>query len=62
MFVCLCRGVSDKEIRKLVIEKGISDMRTIRKCTSLGSQCGKCVPQAKVLLNEIIATTYKIAV
>ncbi|CAH0524490.1 (2Fe-2S)-binding protein [Vibrio hippocampi] len=52
MFVCLCHGVSDKKLRKLVIEDGISDMRTIRKCTSLGSQCGKCIKQAKEILDE----------
>ncbi|USD60708.1 (2Fe-2S)-binding protein [Vibrio sp. SCSIO 43140] len=52
MFVCLCHGISDKKLRKLALEEGISDMRTIRRCTSLGSQCGKCVKQAKEILSE----------
>ncbi|CAM4347532.1 (2Fe-2S)-binding protein [Vibrio astriarenae] len=52
MYVCLCHGISDKKIKKLVIEEGVQDMRTIRKCTSLGSQCGKCVKQAKEIVYE----------
>lgn len=53
MFVCLCHGISDKKLRKLAIEEGISDMRAIRRCTGLGSQCGKCVKQAKEILSEL---------
>lgn len=52
MYVCLCHGVSDKKIRKLAIEDGVTDIRGIKKCTALGSQCGKCVKQAKEVLAE----------
>ncbi|GAL15665.1 bacterioferritin-associated ferredoxin [Vibrio astriarenae] len=34
-------------------------MRTIRKCTSLGSQCGKCVKQAKEILSETQQALFK---
>ncbi|EGU36667.1 bacterioferritin-associated ferredoxin [Vibrio sp. N418] len=59
MYVCLCHGVSDKKIKQLVLEEGVADMRSIRKCTALGSQCGKCVKQAKQILNETAAQLYK---
>ncbi|KOO12974.1 MULTISPECIES: (2Fe-2S)-binding protein [Vibrio] len=52
MYVCLCHGISDKKIKKLAIDEGITDIRGIRKCTALGSQCGKCVKQAKEILAE----------
>ncbi len=52
MYVCLCHGISDKKLQKLAIEDGVSSMREIRQCTSLGSQCGKCVKQAKQILSE----------
>lgn len=52
MYVCLCHGVSDKKIRKLAIDEGITDIRGIKKCTALGSQCGKCIKQAKSILAE----------
>ena len=59
MYVCLCHGVSDKKIKRLALEEGMTDIRDIKKCTALGSQCGKCVRQAKLILNDIAASTYK---
>ncbi|MBD0788900.1 (2Fe-2S)-binding protein [Vibrio sp. Y2-5] len=53
MYVCLCHGISDKKIKKLAIEQGVTDIRGIRQCTPLGSQCGKCVRQAKEILSEV---------
>ncbi|EGQ7678321.1 (2Fe-2S)-binding protein [Vibrio parahaemolyticus] len=52
MYVCLCYGVSDKKIRKLAIDEGVTDIRGIKRCTALGSQCGKCIKQAKEILAE----------
>ena len=59
MYVCLCHGVSDKKIRKLIVEEGITDIKGIKKCTALGSQCGKCVRSAKEIINESAATLFK---
>ncbi|WP_456296308.1 (2Fe-2S)-binding protein [Vibrio sp. AK197] len=59
MYVCLCHGVSDKKIKKLVLNEGITDVRGIKKCTALGSQCGKCVKQAKSIINETIEVQYQ---
>ncbi len=52
MFVCLCHSVSDKKIRKLAMDEGITDIKGIKRCTALGSQCGKCIRQAKEILAE----------
>ncbi|OIQ22857.1 MAG: bacterioferritin [Vibrio sp. MedPE-SWchi] len=59
MYVCLCHGISDKKIKKLVIEEGVSDIRGIKKCTALGSQCGKCVRPAKEIIDETLSTQYR---
>lgn len=59
MYICLCHGISDKKIRKLTIEDGISDIRGIRQITPLGSQCGKCIRQAKVIIEESISLRLK---
>ncbi|MGL6259675.1 bacterioferritin-associated ferredoxin [Vibrio sp. WXL210] len=59
MYVCLCHGISDKKIRKLAIEQGLQDIREIKKCTALGSQCGKCIRQAKEILSETLDYQYK---
>lgn len=57
MYICLCHGISDKKIRKLVVEQGVADMRGIKKCTALGSQCGKCIRAAKEIINESASVT-----
>ncbi|MBN3495783.1 (2Fe-2S)-binding protein [Vibrio neptunius] len=59
MYVCLCHGVSDKKIRRLALEEGITDIKGIKKCTALGSQCGKCVKMAKEILNETGVVQYQ---
>lgn len=52
MYVCLCHGISDKRIRKLAVEQGITDIKGIKRCTALGSQCGKCIKPTKEILAE----------
>ncbi|MBF9001312.1 (2Fe-2S)-binding protein [Vibrio nitrifigilis] len=53
MYVCLCHAVSDKKIRQLAVEQGVTDIRGIKKCTALGTQCGRCVRQAKEILEQV---------
>ena len=59
MYVCLCHGISDKKIKRLALEEGIADIRGIKKCTALGSQCGKCVKMAKEILQETGVIQYQ---
>ncbi|PAR29857.1 (2Fe-2S)-binding protein [Vibrio metoecus] len=61
MYVCLCHGVSDKKIKKLVAEQGITDIKGIKRCTALGSQCGKCVRQAKEIIEASLISQFKMA-
>ncbi|PKF80530.1 bacterioferritin [Vibrio sp. vnigr-6D03] len=59
MFVCICHGVSDKKIRQLALEEGVTDIKGIRQCTPLGSQCGKCIKSAKEILDDTVSTLFK---
>ncbi len=59
MYICLCHGVSDKKIRKLVLEEGITYIKGIKKCTALGSQCGKCVRSAKEVIDDTAKDLFK---
>lgn len=38
MYVCLCRGITDTQIRK-----GKSEFRQLKQSLEVGAQCGKCV-------------------
>lgn len=41
MYVCLCEGVSDKDIRKAV-EAGACSAAEVMRCTRAGTRCGSC--------------------
>ncbi len=51
MYVCLCNGVTDRQIRSCVAE-GAGTMKDLRECLGVGTRCGRCAPFAKSLLKE----------
>ena len=51
MYVCLCNGVTDRQIRSCVAE-GACSMKDLRECLGVGTRCGRCAPFAKSLLKE----------
>lgn len=51
MYVCLCKGITDREI-KSAIDNGACSMGQLRKKLGVASQCGKCSTSARELLQE----------
>ncbi|WP_194756876.1 bacterioferritin-associated ferredoxin [Aliidiomarina indica] len=51
MYVCLCKGVTDKQITRAV-ENGACTMRDLRQQFGVGTQCGKCTCHARDVLHE----------
>lgn len=51
MYVCVCKAVSDRDIKKLVNE-GASSVEDVARCTGAGTQCGSCIPEIACLLEE----------
>lgn len=51
MYVCVCRAVSDRRIRRAVGE-GATTLRDLTRELAVGTCCGKCVPQARLILEE----------
>lgn len=41
MYVCLCTGVTDKQIRKTLSE-GACTVEEVMLCTGAGTRCGSC--------------------
>lgn len=54
MYVCLCKGVSDKDIARSV-EQGARSWREVQRDTGCGTQCGKCVCLGKQLTREAVS-------
>ncbi len=58
MYVCVCKAVSDRQIRRAVREDGVVSLRELTREYGLGTCCGKCVPQARELLTETLSVTH----
>lgn len=56
MYVCLCKGITDDQIRQTV-EEGATHFGQVRKTLGLASQCGKCANLAREVFNESIEST-----
>jgi len=41
MLVCLCKVVSDRDIRRAVAD-GATSVKQVAKCTGAGTGCGAC--------------------
>ena len=51
MYVCLCRGVSDRKVRK-AISRGATTVEEIARTCGAGSGCGGCRPELQALLRD----------
>jgi len=51
MYVCLCHGVTDREILETIAD-GASSLEEVSYCTRAGTRCGSCVPQIARMLQE----------
>ena len=49
MYVCLCMGVSDKDIKK-VVREGACSAAEVMRCTGAGTRCGSCVSEVVSLV------------
>lgn len=51
MYVCLCKGITDTQIRAAAAG-GCDSMRELAAELGAGSQCGKCARHAREILRE----------
>ena len=51
MYVCVCKAVTDTQIKR-AIHEGVSSRRELFKCLGVGGDCGKCNPQVRELLGS----------
>ncbi|MGK3965728.1 (2Fe-2S)-binding protein [Sorangium sp. So ce136] len=51
MYVCLCMGVCDREIREAMNE-GACSVSEVMECTGAGTRCGSCRPTIAKLVGE----------
>lgn len=54
MFVCMCYGITDKQIENAVRINSVGNIRDLKKQLGVGSQCGACVDMAISIIDQTI--------
>ncbi len=52
MFVCICKSVTDKQIRKAAM-KGADTLYELHQELGVASGCGSCADSAQAILDEV---------
>lgn len=52
MFVCVCKGISDRKIRALVESGCARSLREVVNQCRAGSDCGSCLLQIRQIVEE----------
>ncbi|MCP4908287.1 MAG: (2Fe-2S)-binding protein [bacterium] len=58
MLVCHCRGISDRQIRRLV-KDGASSTRDVACATGAGMRCGGCRSNVTKVVNEAVEQEFR---
>jgi len=53
MYVCICKGITDHQIRAAARE-GAASMRALNRQLGVASQCSKCSRHARQVLREAV--------
>ncbi len=51
MYVCICKSVTDKQIRKAAAQ-GVDNLYELREALGVSSGCGSCADMAEAILEE----------
>ncbi len=54
MYVCLCRGITDQDIKDAIAD-GADSYRDERDLLDLGTCCGRCAPEARSIISDEIS-------
>lgn len=59
MFVCLCKSVTDTQIRES-IANGAQSFKEVRKQLGVATQCCKCLPFARSVVDDALEQQYSV--
>jgi len=57
MYVCLCKGITDQQIKDAV-EGGANSFREVRKSLGVATQCGKCACAANSIIKDHVEVSH----
>jgi bacterioferritin-associated ferredoxin len=54
MYVCLCKAITDRQLRSAVHD-GASSFRQVAQATGCSTQCGQCACLAKEIVEDTLS-------
>lgn len=51
MYVCICKGITDNQIKEAVYS-GTTSVKALRRQLGVSSQCGRCAELTQELIDE----------
>jgi bacterioferritin-associated ferredoxin len=51
MYVCLCKGITDTQIKNS-IKNGANSLKDVRRELGVATQCCKCLPEARAIVQQ----------
>jgi bacterioferritin-associated ferredoxin len=58
MLVCHCRGITDRQIRRLV-KDGACSTRDVARATGAGLRCGGCRSNVKKIVDDAVGREFE---
>jgi bacterioferritin-associated ferredoxin len=52
MYICICNGITEHDIRRACTEEDVHSLRELERCLGVGAGCGLCRSAAQELLSE----------
>ena len=59
MYICLCKGITDTQIRQTVLNRSATSLGDVQKQLGVGSQCGGCAESAEQVVQLALAQLNK---
>jgi bacterioferritin-associated ferredoxin len=51
MYVCICHGITDRQIRE-TLDRGAASLGEVQMQVPVGGCCGRCLPTAQEVIQE----------
>ncbi|MDD2767845.1 MAG: (2Fe-2S)-binding protein [Methylococcus sp.] len=55
MYACICKNVTERQVREAVVQHGVCSLRGLRKHMDACSQCGKCAADVHAVIRDTLA-------
>ena len=52
MYVCICNGITDRDVRCAIREKGACSVAGVHRCMGTAPMCGKCSVHIRDMVAE----------